>query len=91
MSGNELANSIADGERTIPFVRSLSGVTLSPLCSVCQRHLDQMLTYKPHLKFIGAQYLTDEKIVGSVITEQSCAPSHNPHFRNDGLVSVNQA
>ena len=77
-SSSELANSMA------------GGVAFGPLCSVCQKHLEPMLTLEPPLKLIGAQYLSDKKIIGPVLTEEGCAPGHDLHFRNDGMVRANQ-
>ena len=60
----------------------------SRLLCLNQRHINQVLTQKPHLKFISAQYLADNEIVCTIIPNGGCATRQLADFANDDLVRI---
>lgn len=52
-----------------------------------ERHLDKVLAQEPDLKFVGAQYLADHKVVGAVIAKGRSTSRKLPAFSDNDSMS----
>jgi hypothetical protein len=70
--------------------RSISGGGVV-VDSFHQRHTYQMLAEEPYLQFVGAQYVADHEVVGTIVFERISPFRQITTVSDDYLVSIQQA
>jgi len=56
-----------------------------------QRHVHEVLVQKPLLQFVGAQDITDDQVIGALVSDGLSALGELAAVANDDLMSVKQA